>query len=90
MIRDLNIELKRFALYEDLKDLHKLVVPVVEEFTDRISLFSDEHKQMLEMIRRQDEVLSGKANKMDITKLHEVKLDKEQLAITRKVLTQET
>lgn len=44
---------------------------------------------MVEMIRRQDEVISAKANKMDITLLAEKKLDKEQLALLKKVFHNE-
>lgn len=43
MIKDINMELKRFALYEDLKELHTIVVPKVKEFTEKIEAFTGEH-----------------------------------------------
>lgn len=69
----------RFALYDDLKELHQKTLPPLAIVQNQMQTFSNEHQQMREMIRKYDENFNIKANKVDILDLREKKLDKELL-----------
>jgi hypothetical protein len=43
-------EQTRFALYNDLKDLHGKVVPPIDTFQDQLQDFRKEHYQMQQII----------------------------------------
>lgn len=55
-----------FATCSDLKDLYEKVVPQLSCFQTSMEQFSKEHKQFEEMVKRYDEVIAQKANKLSI------------------------
>ncbi len=64
-------EMKKYALYNDLKDLYGKVIPPLAGFDAKMDMMSQGYEQSKEMIRRYDEVLLDKANKTSIKEIHE-------------------
>jgi hypothetical protein len=63
---ELSAQIKRCALYDDLKDLYnKTVIPLVK-FSDEYEKYRFEHDQMKEMLARFDETMTLKSSKTDI------------------------
>ena len=62
-------ELKRYAFYEDYKELYQKTVIPVQKFEEVILDHSKEHRQMKIMIKTFDENLALKSNKKDIWKI---------------------
>ena len=58
-----------YAKLTDLKALKDEITPLVTTCRHSLDLFTTEHAQMKEMIRRFDECLSEKANKMSLIEL---------------------
>ena len=66
-VAQLKRELKeRYALYDDLKDLHQIVVPPVEKFSKQIKEYTIDNDNTRQIIMKFDESLATKANKTDI------------------------
>jgi hypothetical protein len=59
----------RFAVYEDLKELHHRCVPPINEFEDKLTDFSVEQEKFRKMIRHFDETLSLKASKEKLVEI---------------------
>ena len=68
-----------FASHEELVKHKNRVEPLVKNFINEQSKFKMEHTQMKEMIRRFDECLAGKTNKMSLVELEE-RVSKEYLS----------
>ena len=63
---ELDAQIKRCALYDDLKDLYnKTVIPLVK-FSDEYETYRFEHDQIKEMLARFDETMTLKSSKTDI------------------------
>ncbi len=62
-------EMKKYALYNDLKDLYGKVIPPLAGFDAKMDMMSQSYEQSKEMIRRYDEVLLDKANKTSIKEI---------------------
>ena len=63
--------MKTYALYADLKDLYAKVIPPLAGFDQKMDMMAQGYEQSKEMIRRYDEVLNEKANKIAIKDLYE-------------------
>lgn len=63
------IEFKRYAFYEDFKDLYQKTVVPMQKFEQEMLDFGKGHKQMEQMIKRFDENLALKSNKKDVWKI---------------------
>lgn len=75
-VRKVKAELDRFALYDDLKQLHDKVIPVLKEYETVQEDFRNEHLVMKEILLSFDVKFDTKANKGEFFKLREEKLDK--------------
>ena len=64
--------LKKYALYQDLKDLYGKVLPPLSTFEAKMEEMSASYEQSKEMIRRYDEIMSEKASKTAIKEIYEV------------------
>ena len=64
-------EFKNYAAYTDLKDLYSKVMPQLKSFEQTIVEVTRKQEQSTEMIRRYDEVITTKANKVVITEIYE-------------------
>eukprot|EP00347_Sterkiella_histriomuscorum_P007561 403348445 len=60
-----------YCSYQDLKDLYNKVMPPLSSFESKMMEMSRDYDQSKEMIRRYDEVLLEKANKMAIKEVYE-------------------
>lgn len=63
------VEFKRYALYEDYRELYDKTVKPMQKFEQEMIDYSKSHKQMELMIKKFDENLSLKSNKTDIWKI---------------------
>jgi hypothetical protein len=64
-------EMKKYALYDDLKDLYAKVMPPLAGFDAKMDMMAQGYEQAREMIRRYDEVILDKANKTSIKEIQE-------------------
>jgi hypothetical protein len=64
-------EFKKYSSYDDLKDLYNKVMPTLKNYEQKMMVMGNEYEQSKEMIRRYDEILSEKANKMAIIEVYE-------------------
>jgi vacuolar-type H+-ATPase subunit I/STV1 len=55
---------KRYALYNDLRDLYKQTLPEIKKFEDRLHNYHTQQDKQNEVLRRFDEVLAEKGNRM--------------------------
>ena len=62
-------DLKRHALYDDLKELYEKTLTPIKTFQDAVSHFRTENEQMKAIIRQFDQTISKKASKVDINNL---------------------
>lgn len=62
-------QLKRFAEYDDLKDLYKKVIPPLSEFEASVQMVEKRVNEFSEVLRRFDEILSKKVDKTYIKSL---------------------
>ena len=60
---------KRYALYEDYKELYNKTARPMQKFQDLLSSYTTEHHQIKQMIRQFDTNLASKANKIENIKL---------------------
>ena len=58
--------LTRYCLYDDLKDLHKIVVPKVDSLEKRVINYAVELKYQLDIMKNFDSVMLTKANKAEL------------------------
>ena len=65
-MRKLTVQLKRFALYDDYKDLYEKTVPPVQNMEQISNVLVKEMEQFKEVIRGFDESLALKASKLDL------------------------
>ena len=56
----------RFALYQDLKDLHGMVLPKIAEFESKIQGFTNENDKTKAIIDKFDHNIAQKANKLTL------------------------
>ena len=63
------MELKRFALYDDLTSLYKKTVPVARTLEDKMELFTKEQIQMKTIVQNYDKAIDMKACKTEIVRL---------------------
>ena len=61
----IQMDLKRFALYDDFKDLYNKTMKPMQKFQDQMHEYSQEHREVKAAVRSLDESLMGKANKTD-------------------------
>ena len=61
---------KRFAYYEDLKDLNSKFLPELAKFEQRLMDIKCDYDKICIMIRLADETLAAKSNKSQIVVLH--------------------
>ena len=61
---------QRFAEYSDLKDLYQKCIPVLARFEQQILEYQNDNDQKAFIIRRFDEALSQKADKVQIDMLY--------------------
>lgn len=62
---------KRFAEYDDLKDLYQKVLPSIQDFEQKIFNYGQENEMNKQIILKFDEHLARKADKMHIDKIYE-------------------
>ena len=53
----------RFAVYDDLKQLHNLCIPSISKFEDQLMDFVTDISKLKMIVRRFDEVISEKSSK---------------------------
>lgn len=58
-------DLKRFALYDDFKDLYNKTMKPMQVFQDQMHEYSTEHREVKAAVRALDEAIISKANKND-------------------------
>lgn len=61
----------RFALYEDLKELHQKTLPEIIKFEQRIIDFKNELNTQTQIIGRMDTVMSTKSSKIAIKQIYD-------------------
>ena len=62
---------KRFAEYEDLKELYSKVVPEIAKFEGKLIEFTYQNQQTENIIRRFDENLTNKADKYGLKNVYD-------------------
>ena len=63
------VEFKRYAFYDDFKELYQKTVIPVQKFEQDMLEFGRGHQQMEAMIKQFDENLALKSNKTDIWRI---------------------
>ena len=56
----------KYALYQDYKDLYTRTVPEVKKFEEKMIKHDVDMQKTLAMVRRFDEVVTEKANKLEL------------------------
>ena len=65
-LREIYDHFERFALYEDLKDLNKKVIPEIQKFEKRLIEINKEISKQNEIVRELDLALTTKSNKQSL------------------------
>ncbi|CDW75242.1 UNKNOWN [Stylonychia lemnae] len=60
-----------YCSYQDLKDLYSKVLPPLAHFEEKMDRMNQGYEQSKEMIRRYDEIISDKANKVAINEIYQ-------------------
>ena len=62
---------RKYAQYEELKDLYKKTMPAISGFEDKLKVNNDHNDKIDMMMRRMDEVICQKSDRQIVKELRE-------------------
>ena len=68
--------MQNYCRYDEMKALYNKVLPKLAQFDKLISKYDKDHKQQKDIIKRYDEVMSQKANKLNLIEIEKKAYEK--------------